>query len=62
MEYKENDIPLDYLIAVAAHFIEKIENHPEVKKLEYYPDMTIPDARIALEQLAEELAYRLNKD
>lgn len=50
-----SELTLESLVTTAHAVLSLINEHPDYLRLEYYPDMTIPDALMAVEQLRDEL-------
>ncbi|BAY73356.1 hypothetical protein NIES23_61840 (plasmid) [Trichormus variabilis NIES-23] len=43
------------LVGVTQYLLSQIAKHPDLLKLEYYPDLTIGDAQTALSYIRDEL-------
>ncbi|BAB78224.1 hypothetical protein ACN23B_27650 (plasmid) [Anabaena sp. FACHB-709] len=51
----EGEVSLIDLVSVTQYLLSQIEKHPDFLKLEYYPDLTIGDAKTALSYIKYEL-------
>lgn len=49
------EVSLIDLVNVTQYLLSQIAKHPDLLKLEYYPDLTISDAETALSYLQSEL-------
>ncbi|ABA24795.1 conserved hypothetical protein (plasmid) [Trichormus variabilis ATCC 29413] len=43
------------LVSVTQYLLSQIAKHPDLLKLEYYPDLTVGDAETALSYIRDEL-------
>jgi hypothetical protein len=50
-----SEVNLIELVSCTQYLISQIVQHPDLLKLEYYPDLTIGDAQTALSYLKDEL-------
>ncbi|MCG6135700.1 MAG: hypothetical protein MET45_13715 [Nostoc sp. LLA-1] len=53
-----SEVSLHALVSCIQYLISQIAQHPDLLKLEYYPDLTIGDAQSALSYLKCELESR----
>ncbi|BAY41506.1 hypothetical protein NIES2111_59020 (plasmid) [Nostoc sp. NIES-2111] len=51
----EGEVNLLDLVSVTQYLLSQIAKHPDLLKLEYYPDLTIGDAETALSYLKDEV-------